>query len=132
MKSYSSSDARKSIIKFIIKALISTIISILLYSFLLSEIVYKLDLDLDYNRIFSIIIVFLCSATISFFSVISLKNNGIIMGILSIIPFAFYGLINMIINENSFILFIIKLIIAVLTAALFGILATKRTAKFKV
>ena len=132
MKSYSSTDARKSIIRFLIKSVITTIASILLYSLIFSEVIYKLDIDMDYNSVFSLFIVFTCSATISFISVLSLKNNGAVMGILSIIPLVFYSLINLIINENSWIMFFIKLAIAVFTSALFGILATKKTNKLKV
>ena len=132
MKNYSSSAANKLLIKYVLKAVITTIAGILLFSFLFSEITYKLDLDLDINNVFSIIIVFLCSALCAYSSVLGFKNNGAIMGIISQIPLIFYSVLNMIINENSWMFLLIKLVISLLTGALFGILASKKSAKFKV
>ena len=132
MKKYSSSGTNKLLIKFLIKSVITTIVSLILFSLLFSEITYKLDLSLETNMIFSIFTVFFCSAFVSFISVLSFKNNGAVMGIISSIPLLIFIIINMIINQNNAVLFIIKLAIIVLTAALFGIFASKRSAKFKV
>ncbi|MBR1763135.1 MAG: TIGR04086 family membrane protein [Eubacterium sp.] len=122
----------KLLAKFALKAIISTIISILVFTFLFSQITYRLDLNLDINKVFSIFIVFFCSAIIAFVSVKSMKNNGALMGIVSQIPLIFYSVINLIFNDNSFIFFLIKLAIIILTGALFGILAVKKSNKFKV
>ena len=132
MKKFSSSGTDKLLIRYVIKVLLSTVLSILLFSFLFSEIVYKLDLDLDLNRIFSIFIICFCSATISYISVRSIKNNGALMGVISQIPLIFYSIINLIFYDNSFLLFLIKIVLILLIGALFGIFATKKSNKFKV
>ena len=132
MKKLASTSTNKLLIKYVIKVVIITIISVLLFSFIFSQLVLKLDLELDYNNVFAIIMVFLSSALISFISVYSIKNNGALMGILSQIPLILFCLINLIINENSFVLFLIKAVIALATGALFGIIATKKSSKFRV
>ena len=130
MKKQSSTN--RLLIKFVIKSVISTIFSIAFFSFVFSEIVYKLDLSTDNNRVFSIIIVFLCSACIAFISVLSIKNNGALMGIVSTLALLFYETFNMIFNDSGLVLFLIKLVLTLLTGALFGILATRKSNKFKV
>ena len=132
MKKFASSSTNKLLIKYLIKVILITVISVLLFSFLFSELVYKLDLELEFNNILAIITVFLSSALISFVSVYSIKNNGALMGALSQLPLILFCLVNLIINENSFVLFLIKAIIALTTGALFGIIATKKSGKFKV
>lgn len=132
MKKLSSASTDRILLKFILKIIFSTIVSILLFSFIFSEITYKLDLDMNINKIFSIIICCLCSAVISFISVSGLKNNGLVMGILSEIPLIFYSLLNLIFYENSALFFVIKLVIITLLGALIGLLTTKRSRKFKV
>ena len=132
MKNISSSNTNKLLIKYVIKVIASTLISVLCVSFLFSEALFRLDLNLETGNVFSIFTVLICSAIISYISVLSLKNNGAVMGIISVLPLMFYCLINMIIYDNSFILFLIKLVVALLTGALFGILATKKSAKFRV
>ena len=132
MKKYSSSSTNKLLIKFVLKSLITSFISVLLFSLSFSEITLKLDLSLDINLIFSILIVVFSSAITSFISVLTIKNNGAIMGIISCIPLIVFLIINIIVNQNSLILFCIKLAIIILTGALFGMLSSKKSAKFKV
>jgi len=132
MKKFSSSSANRLLIKFAVKSIVLSIVSIVLFSLLFSEITYKLDLSLEANNLFSVFIVFLCSVCISYFSVLSLKNSGAIMGMLSCLPIVLFTVINMIINQNNPVLFVIKFAIILLTGALFGILATRKSAKFKV
>lgn len=132
MKKFSSSSTDKLLLKYVIKIIVSTIASILFFSFIFSEITYRLDLDLEINKIFSIVICGLCSAIIAFISVHGLKNNGILMGIIAQIPLIFYSLINLIFYENSALFFLIKLVIIVLAGALSGFLTTKNANNFKV
>ena len=132
MKKYSTSSTNKLLIKYLIKCILTSVVSLLLFSLLFSLITYKFDLDLDINTVLSIFVVFLCSASISYISALSLKNNGALMGALSTIPFIVFCIINMLINSNSFLLFVIKTAIILLTGALFGVLATKKSNKFKV
>ena len=132
MKKFASSSTNKLLIKYSVKVVIITVISLLLFSLLFSWLVYKFDLELDYNNLFSIITVFLSSASISFISVYSIKNNGALMGVLSQLLLIVFCVINLIINENSFLLFLIKAVISLATGALFGIIATKKSSRFKV
>ena len=132
MKNLSSSKTNKLLLKYVIKVISATLISVLCVSFLFSEALFKLDLNLETGNVFSIFTVLICSAIISYVSVLSLKNNGAVMGMISVLPLIFYCLVNMIIYDNSFIFFLIKLAVSLLTGALFGILATKKAAKFRV
>ncbi|MBE6742027.1 MAG: TIGR04086 family membrane protein [Ruminococcaceae bacterium] len=132
MKKYATSSANKTVRSFIIKSVVTSVLSLFVLTYLFSFITYKLDIDLDFNNIFSIFIVAICSAVTSFISVKSMKNNGAFMGILSCILLLLFSLINTIVNNNSFVLFLIKAAIILLTGALFGILATKKSNKFKV
>ena len=132
MKKVNASSTDKLLLKFIIKVVLSSIISILLLSYLFSQLVYKLDLDVETNGILSVFIVLIGSSVIAFISVLSIKNNGALMGIISELPLLFYSILNMIFNDNSAVLLIIKIAIALFCGALFGILATKKSSKFKV
>ena len=132
MKKINASSTDKLLLKFIIKVVLSSIISILLLSYLFSQLVYKLDLDLETNGLLSVFIVLISSSVIAFISVLSIKNNGALMGIISELPLLFYSILNMIFNDNSAVLLIIKIAIALFCGALFGILATKKSSKFKV
>ncbi len=132
MRKHSTSSTEKLLIKYVLKVVLSSVISILLFTYLFSRIVYKLDLDLDYNGLISLFVVLICSSITAFISVLSIKNNGILMGIISQIPIIFFSLVNLIFNDNSIVVFLIKLAISLFCGALFGILASKKTTKFKV
>jgi hypothetical protein len=132
MKKISTNNTNGLLIKFVLNVIISSILSILLLSYLSSQVIYRLDLDLDNSKIFGIIICALSSVIISFISVSGLKNNGLIMGIISVIPLIFYSLMNLIFNNENVIFFIIKLFISLLIGALIGLLRTNKNKKFKV
>ncbi|MBR7061169.1 MAG: TIGR04086 family membrane protein [Eubacterium sp.] len=132
MKKIKSSKTDKLLIKYGVKVVLSTALSLLIFVYAFSQLVYKLDLELEINNILSIITVFLCSAVIAFASVYSIKNNGALMGMISEIPLLVFCLFNVIVFENSFILFLVKTVISLLTGALFGIFAAKKSSKFKV
>ena len=73
----------------------------------------------------------LSALTISFFSCYKLKNNGLLLGLLSEIPLLFYSLINVIFNGCDIIYFLIKLAIMLFAGGLGGLLAVKRGKRFK-
>lgn len=122
----------KLLLTYVIKAVLLSIISILIFSFISSEILYKLDLSLDNINVITIIICAFSSLIVSYFSLSGIKNNGILMGVISEIPLIFYSLINMIFCENSFAYFLIKTVIMLLIGAFIGVIRTKKNSKIKV
>ena len=128
----SSSNAKGLLIKFVIKSVILTVISVLFFSVIFSFIVYKADLDLKYLEYLSFFVCAISAVITAYFSVKSFKNNGFVMGILSCLPLVLYSFINLLINGNNIIYFLIKLLIILLFSGIFGLLSTKKSKKFKV
>lgn len=122
----------KIVVLFIVKSLASTVASLLLFSFLASSIIYKLDLNLESARLFSVFIMLLSSVTVSFVSVLGLKNSGALMGLLSVLPLVLYSFFNLIFGDNTIVLFLIKIITVTLCAALTGLIVTKKAKRYKV
>jgi putative membrane protein (TIGR04086 family) len=132
MKKLKTVKTDKLILKFTLKSIISSIVSILLLSLLFSEIIYKLDLDLSSSDLFAVIICALSSLIVSFVSVFGFKNNGLLMGVISQAPILLMLLYNLLFNDNSILLFLIKLIIIIVIGGLTGIMRTKKSKKIKV
>ena len=132
MPKVSSISAKGLLVKFIIKSVLFTVISVLLFSLLFSLAVYKADLDLKYLEYLSISVCAFSAVIISYLSVKSFKNNGFVMGILSCLPLIVYSFVNLLVNGNNIIYFLIKLIIILLLSGIFGFLSTKKSKKFKV
>ncbi len=120
------------LIKFVIKAVISTVISLMLFSYISSLIIYKLDLSLDLAKIISVIIVAFTSAVIAFVSVYGLKNNGVLMGIISQLPLILYSLFNVLFNGTGWLLFTLKLIIILLVSSLLGYIVARKGKRYKI
>lgn len=120
------------LIKFVIKAVITTVISLMLFSYISSLIIYKLDLSLDLAKIISVIIVAFTSAVIAFVSVYGLKNNGVLMGIISQLPLILYSLFNVLFNGTGWLLFTIKLIIILLVSSLVGYIVARKGKRYKI
>ncbi len=132
MKKISSSSANGLLIKFILKSVFLTLISVLLFSLLFSFAVSKLDLDLKYLIYFSYAVNAFSAVIISYLSVKSFKNNGFVMGLLSAVPLIIYSLVNLIVNGNNIVHFLIKIGVVLLISGIFGLLSTKKTKKYKV
>lgn len=132
MKKIVSDKACKLLLLLIVKVLVISVLAVIFYSFLFSEIIYRLDLSLDNAGIASMMIAALAGITISFLSCFKMKNNGLLMGLLSVVPLLFYTLINVIFHEANVTYFFIKLVIILLTGALGGLLAVKQSNRFKV
>lgn len=132
MKNLSTQKTNKLLITFVLKIIISSIFSIFLYSFIFSKITYSLDLSLDYYSIFGVVISVLSAITIALISITGIKNNGLIMGMISEVPLAFYILVNTIFNNHNIGLFFIKFIIVFLVGALIGVIKTSRKKTYKV
>lgn len=120
------------LIKFFIKSVLSTIISIIAISFLSSYIIYKYDFDLSIVNTICIIIYIISSMIISYISTLGFKNNGVLMGIISIIPMILYSAFTLAFGNNTIIYFAIKCVIAIVISSIIGLINTKKSKKFKV
>lgn len=122
----------KIIISIILRVLFLSVISIVVFSLLLSLIVYKLDLSLDLISYLSIVVIGLCSFIVSIISTLGIKNNGSVIGMISQLPLIIYSLINTIVNDNQFYIFVIKLFLTLIIGALTGYFRVNKNKKFKV
>lgn len=132
MKKISSSGANGLLIKFIIKTVLITIISVSIFSLLISFAFSKLDLDLKYLEYASYAANILSAIIVSYLCTKSFKNNGFIMGMLSSVPLIIYSFINLIMNGNNIIHFLIKLALVLLLSGISGYISTKKQKKYKV
>lgn len=132
MKKISSSGANGLLIKFIIKIVLTTIITISIFSLLISFAFSKLDLDMKYLAYASYAVNILSAIIVSYLCTKSFKNNGFIMGMLSSVPLIIYSFINLIMNGNNIIHFLIKLALVLFFGGIFGYISTKKQKKYKV
>ena len=132
MKKISSSGASGLLFKFIFKSVVLTIIAVLSLSLLFSFCFSKLDLNLNYLEYASYAVNILSAIFISYFCGKSFKNNGFVMGMLSAVPLILYSFINLIVNGNNIVHFLIKLGIVLIISGIFGYLSTKTKKKYKV
>lgn len=122
----------KLLLTYVIKSVSLSVLSILLFSFISSEIIYRLDLSLSSINAVTIIICALSALIVSYFSLGSIRNNGVLMGLICETPLIFYSFINMIFSENSFLFFLIKTVIMLLIGAVIGIIRAKKNSKIRV
>lgn len=132
MKKISSSGAIGLLIKFTVKAVILTAISVMFFSWLFSFIIFKLDFDIKYLEYASYAVNILSAVIISYISVKSFKNNGFVMGMFSAVPLIVFSFINLIVNGNNIIHFLVKLLAVLLISGVFGYLSAKKSKKIKV
>lgn len=130
MKKIDKSD--KLIISIILRVLLSTVFSVLIFSIILSLIVSKFDLPLELTDYLTVIITSLSAVTISFISTIGIKNNGLMIGLISQIPLIIYSFANTIVFDNPVLIFIIKLFIVLIIGAITGYLRVNKNRRFKV
>ncbi len=107
-------------------------ISLLISSALFSLITYYLDLDIEILKRFTYIIVVFVSFISSFFVTKKVKNNGILVGIISQVPLFIYLLITVIVSKGSFADFGFKFLLILIFGAIGGILGVNKKEKFKV
>lgn len=127
-----SSSANGLLIKFVLKSVLLTAISVLLFSSIFSFAINQFDLDLKYLEYCSYAVNSFSAILVSFISVRAFKNNGFVMGMLSAVPLIVYSLINLLVNGNNIIHFLIKIAAVLLISGIFGLLSTKKTKKYKV
>lgn len=124
--------SEKLIISIILRVLLSTVFSVLIFSIILSLIVSKFDLPLELTDYLTVIITSLSAVTISFISTIGIKNNGLMIGLISQIPLIICSFANTIIFDNPVLIFIIKLFIILIIGAITGYLRVNKNRRFKV
>ena len=107
-------------------------ITLLLSSALFSLITYYLDLDIEILKRFTYIIVVFVSFISSFFVTKKVKNNGILVGIISQVPLFIYLLITVIVSKGNFAYFGFKFLLILIFGAIGGILGVNKKEKFKV
>lgn len=127
-----SSSANGLLIKFVLKSVLLTAISVLLFSSIFSFAINQFDLDLKYLEYCSYAVNSFSAILVSFISVRAFKNNGFVMGMLSAVPLIVYSLINLLVNGNNIIHFLIKIAAVLLISGIFGLLSTKKSKKYKV
>ena len=132
MKKISAVGSNGILIKFLIKSLLSSAISIILFSFISSKILVKTDADLTLIPIISAVIIAFSSLITAAVSVTGIKNNGGLMGVVSILPLVIFSFINLIIFNNTFVMFLIKLVIMIAVAFFTGSFVVKKSRRIKV
>ena len=116
---------------FILKSVISSIVIPAVLLILFSEIIIKLDLGDTYYNIFSVSILVIASLITPLIAVGKLKNNILIMSILSNLLLIIITLINAF-TVKSIILTVSEFIAIFLSSFIASLIITKRKAKFKV
>lgn len=107
-------------------------ITLLLSSAIFTLITYYLDLDIEILKRFTYIIVVFVSFISSFFVTKKVKNNGILVGIISQVPLFIYLLITVIVSGGNFADFGFKFLLILIFGAIGGILGVNKKEKFKV
>lgn len=116
---------------FILKSVISSLVIPAVLLILFSEIIIKLDLGDTYYNIFSVSILVIASLITPLIAVGKLKNNILIMSILSNLLLIIITLINAF-TVKSIILTVSEFIAIFLSSFIASLIITKRKAKFKV
>ena len=124
--------SEKLLAVYFIKVVISSVCSVLMLTYCFSLIILKLDLGVDKAGFVSIIVYSISAAITSIISVTGLKNNGLLMGIISQLPLILLSLFNLIFCSNTLLLFIVKVIISLTVGSVCGFLTVKRGKRFKI
>lgn len=132
MKKIKSSLDKGLFINYFIRIAVFSAVSVFSLSAVFSFILYKLDLDISLTKYLSIGIVVISSFIIAYFSVKPFKNNGLLLGIISVVPLIIFSLINLIINSESIWIFLIKFVLCILIGGLSGIYSIKKRKKIRV
>lgn len=115
---------------YIIKIIASSLLSVLTLSSLFSLILLKLDLDLKITVYISVFICVISSIIISVISISGFKNNFLVLSAISVIPLAFYSIIDFCVNKSgSFIIEIIKLALIFLCAIIVAVIKSARKSR---
>lgn len=132
MRKISISSSKGLLLNYIIRVIFTSILSITGLSSMFSLFALKLDLSEEYFKYISLIIICLSSIIVSNFSVKPFKNNGALLGIISVTPLLVYSLVNYFIYKNNIIFLLLKILLVLLFGALFGYYSIKKTKKIRI
>lgn len=116
---------------YIVKSVISSIAVSALFLLIFSEIIIKLDLGDTYYNIFSVVILFISSLLTPLISTGKIKNNILIMSLISNSLLIIVTLINAFTIKNI-ILTVSEFAAILLSSFIASLIISKRKAKFKV
>ena len=116
---------------YIVKSVISSIAVSALFLLIFSEIIIKLDLGDTYYNIFSIAVLVISSLLTPLISIGKIKNNILIMSLISNSLFIIVTLINAFTIKNI-ILTVSEFAAIFLSSFIASLIISKRKAKFKV
>lgn len=116
---------------YIVKSVISSVVISALFLLIFSEIIIKLDLGDTYYNIFSISVLFISSLITPLISTGKIKNNILIMSLISNSLLIIITLINAFSIKNI-ILTVSELAAILLSSFVASLIISKRKAKFKV
>lgn len=132
MKKYATKSTNKIIFLFILKSLICSFISLLLLSLLAAKIMLALDIDSEYFSAVSVIICVISSVVVSLICNVGEKSRGVLLGIISTVPIIIFSLFNLVFYDNTFVLFLVKFILIILSGGLLGFFCSKSNRKVKI
>lgn len=116
---------------YIVKSVISSIAVSALFLLIFSEIIIKLDLGDTYYNIFSVAVLVISSLLTPLISTGKIKNNILIMSLISNSLLIIVTLINAFTIKNI-ILTVSELVAILLSSFIASLIISKRKAKFKV
>lgn len=132
MRKISISSSKGLLLNFFTRVILLSSISIFSLNALFSLFALKLDLSEDYFKYLSLISITISSIIISYFSVKPFKNNGFIVGMISVAPLIIYSLINYITFKNDIVFFLIKIVVSLILGGLFGYYSIKKNKKIRI
>lgn len=116
---------------YIVKSVISSVVITALFLLIFSEIIIKLDLGDTYYNIFSVAVLFISSLITPLISTGKIKNNILVMSLISNSLLIIITLINAFSMKNI-ILTVLELVAILLSSFVASLIISKRKAKFKV
>lgn len=102
---------KKLLIGFLLKLVLSSICSFAVICALFSMLFLKIDLSLDYVPYAMIIVDFICAFLIAKISLIGIRNNKLVMGLISVLPIMIISVVNFCIAGDSAWMLLIKLVL---------------------
>lgn len=116
---------------YIVKSVVSSVVITALFLLIFSEIIIKLDLGDTYYNIFSVAVLFISSLITPLISTGKIKNNILVMSLISNSLLIIITLINAFSMKNI-ILTVLELVAILLSSFVASLIISKRKAKFKV
>lgn len=126
-----SSVGKKEILLFAIKCVALNAVFICAFSAFVSFLIYKFDIDLSLQKWASVPACVVCAFLTAFLCTLKFKNNGFAVGVITYIPLFLFSLVNLILDEASPTVFLVKLALCVLLSGIGGLYAVKRAKKVR-